>query len=461
MNKGKNSPDQQAKIISAMSLEEFELKLATDPDNNNFKMGLTDSVASLQKEILPLRLKFNEFLNLMATLDQEDGNNNSNKLTSQERFNMVKTNLVSLYNDIQRLSKDFQSLEGLFGCISEYTGINNTKEFEPLESLSINYTSTGSNTPNQAGGTPTSTAHTKKNTASSQTNNKTSPQVGTLSSSNAAAAVSSSANNNNNNNNNNKNNSALPGNTPVATPTTTGTAPKKPRKPRQPRKQSAATATSVSQASTPASGNISINTSMNTASKMQSPAMIQTPLMTSSGNTPLATMNMGQGTMNPSTILGMTPNGSMGNNNNNNNNNMNNKPNPNNNVINGAVGITTGNSSTILSPANVLNNAILNTGGNGNGNVPNAGISNNGMNMNNTSGNMGGPVTGAPNSLTPANILSMSNMDMNNILPASDSRNMMNGMDSGNTASGTNNNNDLSGMDLTTLDLSSLNMDFL
>ena len=442
-----------------MSLEEFELKLATDPDNDNFKTGLTDSVTSLQKEVLPLRLKFNEFLNLMASLDQEDTNNNSGKMTSQERFNMVKTNLVSLYNDIQKFSKDFQSLEGLFSCISEYTGVNNSKEFEPLESLSINYTSTGSHTPNQAGGTPTSATHTKKNTLYSQANNKTSPQIGTSASSNIAAASSSSNNNSNNSNNNNtnKNNGYLPGSTPIATPTAMGAVTKKPRKPRQARKQSVAAATSVSQASTPVSGNISINTSMNPASKMQSPVMIQTPLMTSSGNTPLATINMGQGTMNPSTILGMTPNGSMGSNNNN----IINKSNPNNNVMNGAVGSTSGNSSTILSPANVLNNAILNTGGNGNGNIANAGGSNNGMSMNTTTGSLGGTGAGAPNSLTPANILSMSNMDINNILPASDSRNMMNGVDNGNSVSGPNNNNDLSNMDLTTLDLSSLNMDFL
>ncbi|KAG0662448.1 mediator complex subunit [Monosporozyma unispora] len=434
MTKSKNSPDQHIKIMSTMKLEEFEQKLATDPDNDQFKTNLTGSVTELQDEILPLRLKFNEFLNIMATLDKEDGanNNNNSKMSPQERFNMVKTNLVSLHDDIQRLSKDFQSLEELFGCIAEYSSINQSKEFEPLECLSINYTSnitTGTNTPNHTTGTPNSTVHGKKSVVHSHPNNKTSPQGNTPSSTTVIAATP-----------NTSANVTGSGNTPAMTPTATSTTTKKLRKPRQPRKQSAAT--SGSQSSTPASGNISMNTAnMNNASKMQSPAMIQTPLMVSNGNTPLTSvnMNMGQGTMNPSTILGMTSNSGVNTNNiNTTNNGMNVMP--------------SGNNSTILSPANVLNNAILNTGGNGNNsNTNNSNSSSNNNNMNTPSGALSN--VGAPNSLTPANILSMSNVNMNNILPGSSAN--------ANINTNANNGNDLANMDLTTLDLSSLNMDFL
>lgn len=459
MAKSKNSPGSHVQNVPILKLEEFERKLVTDAETNNitndgtpFKLNLSQSVNGLQDEILPLRLKFSEFLSMMANLDQEDG---TSKLTPQEHYARVKTHLVSLYDSIQKLSKDFQSLEELFGCIAEYSTVNQSKEFEPLESLSIPYSSI----------VAASTANTTVNAVPPNNSNSGTPNnINNINATPVAAAAATTITHQRKNTSNVNNKPSPQGNTPATgitmaaptpTPTTTGTlnnnttsttTVKKPRKPRQPRK-------SLSQTSTPASTNISINSNTgginpnNVTNSIQSP-VVQTPLMSSNVGTPLQAMNMGQGTMNPSSILGMTPNNGNTNNSNNNNNN-NNNANSNNPMGNGS------NSNPILSPANVLNNAILNTNNGGN-NGNNNNISNNmgTMSMNTPNVSLGAPSLSNQNSLTPANILSMSNANMGNM------NNRGNNNSNSNNDQG-NNNADLGNMDLTSLDLSSLNMDFI
>lgn len=76
------------------------------------------------------------------------------------------------------------------------------------------------------------------------------------------------------------------------------------KKPKQSKK---ASNTMNSQISTPQNGNISTNRSdMNTINKVQQRIM-QSLLITTNQNIPLQTMNIGQGNMNPSNTLGITP----------------------------------------------------------------------------------------------------------------------------------------------------------
>lgn len=392
-------------MMSSMRLDEFERRLATGADHERFKSDVMGSIDGVQQEILPLRLKFNEFLAVMSSLDSNDM-----KMTNQEKYKFVRDKLLSLYNDIQKLSGNFQPLEPLLNCVGEYTKLNNSKEFEPLETLSINYNSAGST----MNSTPT-VKHTKKNSATPTSTAATVVTNGTTSS--IAPNANNKASPQTNTPGTFSANTPTP-NTPAAANATIGstattTATKKPRKHRAPRKTSG----TASQSSTPVSANISMNTATTNVPNNNSAVKVQSPLT--------QTIPMGQGTMNPSNIIS---NGNV--------------------ITQASANNHSNNGSTILSPANVLNSAILNTG-NGMGmnmgmNTPNAG---------NTSINTTATST---NNLTPANIL---NMNMNG-MGAGDNGNTNKA--SNNTSNNVNNNNaDLSAMDLSSLDLSGLNMDFL
>ena len=148
-NKECDSPDM---IMSSMTLEQFERELAVNSASNGFKKNLDQTVNDLKERILPLRLKFNQFLTLMATLDQNQNNlpesgvktellgyekekesskmkgndikieeTKNNMMSPKDNFNLIKTQLIDLYDNIQQYSKDFQTLDNLFSCIAEYS----------------------------------------------------------------------------------------------------------------------------------------------------------------------------------------------------------------------------------------------------------------------------------------------------------------------------------------------------
>lgn len=446
-NKSDNQQDLNEILNRSFKLNALEMKFS-EGDKDGPKSQVLAKIKKAEEAILPLRLQFNDFTQIMSNLDDEK----MSSISNEEKFQMIRSKVIGITERLQSLSSEFEELQPLFATVNEYSEKYKNKNFQVIQLLNgYNHIGkTGSitgGTPGAASSTPTNlnqtgssiSANTKKVTKNIPTPG---PSVTTPS---------------------NSTNIATPGSA-----TTPATQAKKPRKARQTKKQqqaaaaaAAAATAAVAQTQTQGHGNSQGRTpSIGMVSNAGTPIVAnsnmksgQTPVPPNtlnpigmSGNIPMSNNIASPGNMhnknksNPNSMLSPLANSSQ----------MNQMFNMHNQFPNQQqVGNKIGNAQ--FNEVNHMNN-------NNNNNDMGLGMGNSSMNLGMGMGmNMGMNM----NQITPANILSMNNSkSLNDGLQQMNNGNIM--MDQNNN--GNNNNNSKSAydlVDLNSLDLSSLNMDFL
>ena len=218
-------------LSSISSLDKLEEKLALDDGS---KETVIDAISEAQKSILLMRLQFNDFIQMMSTMEEKDVNSKA----TEEKFLLIRAKILELNQKIQELSTDVSKLHPLFNTIPEYSETHDNKKYQLLETLkAINISSTTSMSLNIGTPIPLSAAATPTTTG---------PSVNMSGINNAAAGAIPATTVRRN-----KSTAATPvssNNTPIATGTASATPTsssasiastnKKPRKPRQPKKSS-------------------------------------------------------------------------------------------------------------------------------------------------------------------------------------------------------------------------------
>ncbi|KAL3231143.1 Mediator of RNA polymerase II transcription subunit 3 [Nakaseomyces bracarensis] len=442
-------------LLPGMRLADLEVKLSED-DKDSCKSILHSRIKRAEDAILPLRLQFNDFTQIMASLDEEK----MSSISNEEKFQMIRSKVLGIAERLQSLSTEFEELQPLFATVNEYSEKYNNKNFQVLQILN-GYNHMGK-AGTISGGTPAALSSTPINPNLGNTATSSNAKKVTKNAPTPGPSVTTPSS---------SNNIATPGS--ATTPAAQG---KKPRKPRQTKKQQqqAAAAAAAAAAQTQGPNNSqgrtpSVGMGSNTGTPiLTNPNMksVQTPVPPSitnpismPGNVPLSNQIASPG-------------------------NMTNK--------------NKGNSNSMLSPlaGSAHMNQMFNIQGQGNqfqnqqpmgnkggsqfndnSNINNSNNSNDlGMGMNNPAMNMnmgmGMNMGMNMNQITPANILSMNTSKASNdSVQQLNSGNMMM-MDQNNNLNTNNNNNNNGGnnnnpknaydlVDLNSLDLSSLNMDFL
>ncbi|CCK69406.1 Pgd1p KNAG_0C02950 [Huiozyma naganishii CBS 8797] len=161
-------------VPNGTKLADLEKRMVED---TMVRDGLVVGLRQVREEILPIRLKFNAFLNKMSHLDSEP----QGAKTNEERFKEVRDNLLDLYKSIQTLSARFHEIQPLFSVIEQFGAVDGEKQFCPLETLGNG--PTVSSIPTTV---PTAPVGKKSAVSTPANNDKPSPSVGPTASSAAA-----------------------------------------------------------------------------------------------------------------------------------------------------------------------------------------------------------------------------------------------------------------------------------
>lgn len=102
-------------LTPSMSLTELEMKFADETDGKA-KDVVQARIKKAEDGILPLRLQFNDFTQIMSSLDEERYAN----VSKQEKFQMIRSKVLGLTERLQELSNDFEELQPLFATVGEY-----------------------------------------------------------------------------------------------------------------------------------------------------------------------------------------------------------------------------------------------------------------------------------------------------------------------------------------------------
>ncbi|XDT07573.1 Mediator complex subunit 3 fungal [Nakaseomyces glabratus] len=143
-------------LTPSMNLTELEMKFADETDGKA-KDVVQARIKKAEDGILPLRLQFNDFTQIMSSLDEERYAN----VSKQEKFQMIRSKVLGLTERLQELSNDFEELQPLFATVGEYSKTYKNKNFQVLENLaSYNHrgkagASISNSTPTPAAATPT------------------------------------------------------------------------------------------------------------------------------------------------------------------------------------------------------------------------------------------------------------------------------------------------------------------
>lgn len=272
-----------------LTLDELEDRLVTDnQESNNEKTGtpkqiISDSLIKTQKSILPLRLAFNNFIQIMSTID------NMPDKSSQEKFTLIKSLLIDINDKITDISGDFEQLQPLFSTIDEYSEKNGNKTFHLYETLKP------VDSPNNTVASKTAkgnASHAKKKSTGS-TPGSTTNNTSVASTPNVTTTGTVASNTNNNT-----------------------AASKKPRKPRQNKKTTTTTKAQQKQSPvnnvnpTPGMNSVSPSNVLNTPmSSMMSPMAAlsaQPPISQQQFNQQRPQSQMPMNTITPANILNMS-----------------------------------------------------------------------------------------------------------------------------------------------------------
>lgn len=117
-------------LTPSMSLTELEMKFADETDGKA-KDVVQARIKKAEDGILPLRLQFNDFTQIMSSLDEERYAN----VSKQEKFQMIRSKVLGLTERLQELSNDFEELQPLFATVGEYSKTYKNKNFQVLENL--------------------------------------------------------------------------------------------------------------------------------------------------------------------------------------------------------------------------------------------------------------------------------------------------------------------------------------
>ncbi|GAV55776.1 hypothetical protein ZYGR_0AY01690 [Zygosaccharomyces rouxii] len=119
--------EELSEILSLnMKLDELESKLSSGDNSKESVMGAIDEA---QGSILPMRLKFNDFLQTMSSIDKMQ------EVGPDEKFLLIRSKLLELTNSMQQVSEEFTKLQPLFDTVPEYAERYGNKRFLPLETL--------------------------------------------------------------------------------------------------------------------------------------------------------------------------------------------------------------------------------------------------------------------------------------------------------------------------------------
>lgn len=121
MNQGK--PKQAVRL----KMEEMEDKLGSD---SMYKDSVLQDIRKAKDSILPMRLRFNDLINTIASIDKTQGK------SSQEKFTMIRAKVLELSTEIQSFCGEYHKLQPVFEAMQQYSKEGKTsKKFTPLETL--------------------------------------------------------------------------------------------------------------------------------------------------------------------------------------------------------------------------------------------------------------------------------------------------------------------------------------
>lgn len=130
----------------------------------DYKNTVKQEIQKIQDSILPLRLRFNELLNLLATIDQKQD------VSNQEIFTTIRLKVVEFFSEIQAFSGDYERLQPLFDVMEQLLKEDKSApKFSPLERLRHLSDVGHSNQLRGAGGASPATATSAASGASANT----------------------------------------------------------------------------------------------------------------------------------------------------------------------------------------------------------------------------------------------------------------------------------------------------
>ncbi|CUS22941.1 LAQU0S07e03686g1_1 [Lachancea quebecensis] len=141
-------------------------KLGTD---DGYKDSVKQEIQSVQNSIQPMRLRFNELLNMLAIIDRET------EVPNQEKFLSIRTKIVEFVSELQAFSSGYGKLQPLFDIMQQQGKNEKTStKFTPLERLRhLSDANLGNQAKSASGGSPSTATVLSAPPATKQTKSST------------------------------------------------------------------------------------------------------------------------------------------------------------------------------------------------------------------------------------------------------------------------------------------------
>lgn len=140
-----------SKVLKEFDFGNLHEKLESE---DGYKDSVKQEIQSVQDSIQPMRLRFNELLNMLAIIDQET------EVSNQEKFLSIRAKIVEFVSELQAFSSSYGRLQPLFDTIQQQPkGGKTSIKFTPLERLRhLSDASLGNQAKSASGGSPPAAA---------------------------------------------------------------------------------------------------------------------------------------------------------------------------------------------------------------------------------------------------------------------------------------------------------------